>query len=176
MTTFGQTRSIYRFTAFILTFALASSCIDAIAEERGVSQTPPNIVIILIDDLGYADIGPFRAMAHKTPHLDQMAREGRTFTDFHSATAVCSASRAALLTGCYPERVSILGALSPTPSTASTLMKSRWPSFAAAADTLLPFTASGIWAIAGHSCRCSMASTSISACRTPMTCGRGIPS
>jgi len=77
------------------------------------ASRPPNIVIIFIDDMGYSDIGPFGATAYKTPHLDQMAKEGRVFTDFHSATAVCSASRAALLTGCYPERVSIRGALSP---------------------------------------------------------------
>ena len=73
----------------------------------------PNIVIIFIDDMGYADIGPFGAEGYETPNLDRMASEGRMFTDFHSATAVCSASRAALLTGCYPERVSISGALSP---------------------------------------------------------------
>jgi arylsulfatase A-like enzyme len=80
-------------------------------DQQAESSRPPNIVIIFIDDLGYADIGPFGATAYKTPHLDKMAAEGRIFTDFHSATAVCSASRAALLTGCYPERVSILGAL-----------------------------------------------------------------
>ena len=73
----------------------------------------PNIVVIFIDDMGYADIGPFGAAAYQTPNLDRMAAEGRKFTDFHAATAVCSASRAALLTGCYPERVSILGALRP---------------------------------------------------------------
>jgi arylsulfatase A len=73
----------------------------------------PNLVIIFIDDMGYSDIGPFGATAYPTPHLDRMASEGRKFTDFHSATAVCSASRAALMTGCYPERVSILGALRP---------------------------------------------------------------
>ncbi len=78
---------------------------------RDTTHRPPNIVIIFIDDMGYADIGPFGATACKTPHLDRMAKEGRVFTDFHSATAVCSASRAGLLTGCYPERVSILGAL-----------------------------------------------------------------
>ena len=74
---------------------------------------PPNMVIILIDDLGYADIGAFGCKAFATPHLDRMATEGKIFTDFHAATAVCSASRAALMTGCYPERVSILGALFP---------------------------------------------------------------
>ena len=76
-------------------------------------ETPPNLVVIFIDDMGYADIGPFGANAYATPNLDRMAAEGRKFTDFHSATAVCSAARAALLTGCYPERVSILGALGP---------------------------------------------------------------
>jgi len=73
----------------------------------------PNIVVIFIDDLGYADIGPFGATAYATPNLDRMAAEGRRFTDFHVGMAVCSASRAALLTGCYPERVSIIGALRP---------------------------------------------------------------
>ena len=73
----------------------------------------PNVVIIFIDDMGYADIGPFGATAYQTPNLDRMAAEGRVFSDFHAATAVCSASRAALLTGCYPERVGILGALFP---------------------------------------------------------------
>ena len=85
----------------------------AVAVDSKDAKRPPNIVIIFIDDLGYADIGPFGATAYKTPHLDGMAKEGRIFTDFHSATAVCSASRAGLMTGCYPERVSILGALRP---------------------------------------------------------------
>jgi arylsulfatase A-like enzyme len=80
---------------------------------RPNTDRPPNIVIIFIDDLGYGDIGAFGATAYKTPNLDRMAAEGRIFTDFHAATAVCSASRAALMTGCYPERVSILGALGP---------------------------------------------------------------
>jgi arylsulfatase A-like enzyme len=80
---------------------------------EGGSKRPPNVVIIFCDDLGYADIGPFGAKAYKTPNLDRMAAEGRIFTDFHSATAVCSASRIGLMTGCYPVRVSILGALNP---------------------------------------------------------------
>jgi arylsulfatase A-like enzyme len=83
------------------------------AAEPAAQEKLPNVVIIFIDDMGYADIGPFGAKAYKTPHLDRMATEGRVFTDFHAATAVCSASRVALMTGCYPERVSILGALGP---------------------------------------------------------------
>jgi arylsulfatase A-like enzyme len=73
----------------------------------------PNVVIIFIDDMGYADIGPFGAKAYPTPHLDRMAKEGRKFTDFYVTQAVCSASRAGLLTGCYNVRVGILGALGP---------------------------------------------------------------
>ncbi len=73
----------------------------------------PNIVVIFIDDMGYSDIGPFGCKDFPTPNLDRMAAEGRVFTDFQVAQAVCSASRAALLTGCYSNRVSILGALGP---------------------------------------------------------------
>jgi arylsulfatase A len=78
------------------------------AEER-----PPNVVIVFADDLGYGDLGCFGARGYTTPHLDRMAREGMRFTDFYAAQAVCSASRTALLTGCYPNRVGILGALGP---------------------------------------------------------------
>jgi arylsulfatase A-like enzyme len=72
----------------------------------------PNVVIIFCDDLAYSDIAPFGSKT-KTPNLSRFAREGMRFTDFYVAQAVCSASRAALLTGCYPNRVGILGALGP---------------------------------------------------------------
>lgn len=73
----------------------------------------PNIVIIFTDDQGYADVGVFGAKGFKTPHLDRLASQGRIFRNFHVAQAVCSASRAALLTGCYPNRIGIHGALGP---------------------------------------------------------------
>ena len=73
----------------------------------------PNVVIIFTDDQGYADVGVFGAKGFATPNLDRMAREGRRFTDWHAAQAVCSASRAGLLTGCYPNRIGIHGALPP---------------------------------------------------------------
>lgn len=81
--------------------------------ERSDAEKTPNIVVIFIDDLGYADIGPFGNPDYPTPNLDRMAAEGRRFTDFGASTAVCSASRAALLTGCYHRRVGISGALGP---------------------------------------------------------------
>ncbi len=73
----------------------------------------PNVVLILADDLGYADVGVYGAKGFATPHLDGLARAGMRFTDFHVAQAVCSASRAALLTGCYANRVGIEGAMEP---------------------------------------------------------------
>ena len=77
------------------------------------AERPPNVVVIFIDDMAYGDIGPFGAEGYETPHLDRMAREGMRFTDFVVPTAVCSASRAGLLTGCYHKRLSIHGALGP---------------------------------------------------------------
>jgi len=73
----------------------------------------PNIVIIFVDDQGYGDIGPFGAKGYSTPNLDRMAAEGCKFTNFHVPQPVCSASRAGLLTGCYPNRIGIHGALGP---------------------------------------------------------------
>ncbi|MCI0459580.1 MAG: sulfatase [Gemmataceae bacterium] len=73
----------------------------------------PNVIIIYADDLGYGDLGCYGAKKIKTPHLDRMAKRGIRFTDFYVAQAVCSASRAALMTGRYSNRVGILGALGP---------------------------------------------------------------
>jgi arylsulfatase A-like enzyme len=76
-------------------------------------KRPPNFVIIFADDLGYADVGCYGAKGFETPNLDEMAVQGVRFTDFYVPQAVCSASRAALLTGCYSNRVSVLHALMP---------------------------------------------------------------
>jgi arylsulfatase A-like enzyme len=74
----------------------------------------PNFVIILADDMGRGDLGCYGSTTIATPNLDRMAAEGMRFTDFYVPQAVCSASRAGLLTGCYPNRIGILGALGPT--------------------------------------------------------------
>ncbi len=78
---------------------------------------PPNFVLIYMDDMGYADPSCYGAPAGLTPNIDRMAREGMRFTNFYVAQAVCSASRAAMLTGCYSNRVGVLGALGPAEKT-----------------------------------------------------------
>lgn len=82
-------------------------------DSANAAEKLPNVVLIYTDDQGYGDVGVFGSKTLKTPNLDRMAHEGRRFTDFHVAQAVCSASRAALLTGCYPNRIGISGALGP---------------------------------------------------------------
>ena len=73
----------------------------------------PNIVLIFMDDMGYADIGTCGAKGYATPNLDRMAAEGIRFTDFYAASSVCSPSRASILTGCYAPRVGIPDVLAP---------------------------------------------------------------
>jgi arylsulfatase A len=86
--------------------------------DRSLGEGRPNVVIVFADDLGYADINSFsradRAHRPRTPNLDRMAAEGVRLTNFYVAQAVCSASRAALLTGSYSNRVGITGALNHT--------------------------------------------------------------
>lgn len=72
----------------------------------------PNFILILADDLGYGDIGPFGSIKNRTPNLDRMAREGLRLTSFYAAP-VCTPSRAQILTGCYAKRVSLPNVLSP---------------------------------------------------------------
>jgi arylsulfatase len=79
-------------------------------------KTPPNIVLIYCDDLGYGDIGPYGSKI-PTPNLDRLAAEGMRFTHFYSGNPVCSPSRAALLTGRYPVRAGVPRVLFPRDST-----------------------------------------------------------
>lgn len=92
---------------------MAALAVGSAPQAVAAKKKSPNVVLIFMDDMAYADIGPFGAKAYPTPHLDRMAKEGRKFTDFYVTQAVCSASRAGLLTGCYNVRVGIFGALGP---------------------------------------------------------------
>ena len=77
------------------------------------AQKQPNIIVILMDDMGYGDIGTQGAIGYETPNLDKMGNEGMRFTRFYSVQAVSGASRAGLLTGCYPNRIGFSGAPGP---------------------------------------------------------------
>lgn len=83
-------------------FILVSSC-------ENPKENPPNIILILADDLGYGDFGCYGAVKVQTPNIDKLAHEGRLFTDAHSTSAVCSPSRYGLLTGTYPVRRNFWG-------------------------------------------------------------------
>ena len=103
-----QRRPLALLALLAVVFSTMVASTTMAAEKR-----PPNIIIIFTDDQGYADVGVFGAKGFETPNLDRMAREGRMFTHWYAAQPVCSASRAGLLTGCYPNRIGIHGALGP---------------------------------------------------------------
>ncbi len=112
----------------VLFASLCSAAAFAPAAER-----LPNVVVIFADDQGYGDLSSYGANGYTTPNIDSLGRDGVRFTNFHVAQAVCSASRAALLTGSYSNRVGINGALGPqspiginaAETTLAEVMKSR---------------------------------------------------
>src|SRR4030042_1406964 len=107
-----------KFTKFIYLFLLSFLLFSCTKTDTRKGQSlknaeRPNFVIIYCDDLGYGDIGSFGATEIKTPNIDKMAAEGIKFTEFYSASPVCSPSRAALLTGRIPQRMGINGVFFP---------------------------------------------------------------
>src|SRR5687767_11076060 len=102
-----------RITFTVLAIALAAFSFSCVPIETRAADPPgkPNIVLLFTDDQGYGDVGCFGAKSFKTPNLDKLAAEGTRFTSFYVAQPVCTASRAALMTGCYSNRVSLFGAL-----------------------------------------------------------------
>src|SRR5688572_663937 len=87
-----------------LIFASACLVLPAVARDSGSS---PNIILIYADNFGYGDLGVYGSKHHRTPRIDRLAAEGIRFTDFYAASGVCTASRAALLTGSHPVRNSM---------------------------------------------------------------------
>lgn len=100
-------KNAFKSIVFAITVLLAFFSGQLTAQER------PNIIVIFTDDQGYGDLGSYGATGFETPNLDKLANEGMRFTSFYSGSAVCSPSRAALLTGCYPPRVGITKVLFP---------------------------------------------------------------
>ena len=92
--------------AWLLFIAFASSLL----------AKPPNVVLIMADDLGWGDLGCYGSTQNKTPRIDQLAKQGMRFEQFYVAQAVCTSSRCALLTGCYPNRLGLGGTALPPAS------------------------------------------------------------
>ncbi len=103
------TRSLTKAIPLLALAPGLASCSQADTEK----EERPNIVIIFLDDAGWADFQPFAETRYPTPNTRQLAEEGKAFHNFYVPQAICSASRAALLTGCYPERVGLFGAHIP---------------------------------------------------------------
>ncbi|MCF3651452.1 sulfatase family protein [Synoicihabitans lomoniglobus] len=96
-----------------LAATMAALVFAALAGAAESDLSNPNVIVIYTDDLGYGDVGCFGATDIQTPHIDRMAREGIRFTDFYSASSVCTPSRAALLTGRFAQRMGIVGVFFP---------------------------------------------------------------
>jgi len=97
--------------ALILIAAAFLIAFKIIPDSKTFQNKPPNVVIIFMDDMGYGDPVCYGGGPYKTPNIDALAMQGMRYTNFYAAQAVCSASRSGLLTGCYPTRIGIYGAL-----------------------------------------------------------------
>jgi len=93
---------------------MLSNVADAHTNEKPTEQQP-NVIIVFIDDFGYGDLGCYGNTVHRTPVIDQMAREGMRFTDFYVTSGVSTPSRSSLMTGCYSQRISMHVNANPTP-------------------------------------------------------------
>jgi arylsulfatase len=101
-------------TIFVTTASCTTGLQTAACAPPKKGETPkPNIIVILTDDQGYTDVGCYGAHGFRTPNADRMAREGMRFTDFYAASSLSTPSRAALLTGCYAQRVGMSAVLFP---------------------------------------------------------------
>ncbi len=101
---------------FAFLFIVTCLPILTISQTKPSAQSP-NVILFFLDDMGYGDLSVTGALGYVTPNIDRMAMEGSRFTNFMATQAVCTASRASLLTGCYPNRIGISGALGPSSAT-----------------------------------------------------------
>ncbi len=106
-------KQIAAFTSITLLLFAVVFLIASGKKENPLSASP-NVIFILMDDMGYGDLECYGGYPYHTANINSLANGGMRFTNFYAAQAVCSASRSAFLTGCYPNRIGISGALSPS--------------------------------------------------------------
>ena len=97
----------------LLTVLLCLSFLMGCGTAESLKNNKPNVVIIFLDDSGWSDFEPFGQKRIKTPNVNRLAQEGVVYRNFYVPQAICSASRAALLTGCYPGRTKVFNAHAP---------------------------------------------------------------
>jgi len=116
---------------FLKILSLSSVALALSCHKDLFTYKPPNFVVILMDDAGWADFKPFGNPDYPTPNVQKLAKEGCSFHNFYVPQAICSASRASLLTGCYPGRTGVFSAHGPN-------ARGLDPKFATIAETLKP--------------------------------------
>lgn len=114
----GRFRSLHGALVILWTSCALLLCRSGLSNDRTTTSLTsksqrPNVVLVLTDDLGYSDIGCYGARKVKTPHIDRLAADGVRFTHFHTAASICSPSRAAFLTGAYPQRAGLYMGINP---------------------------------------------------------------
>lgn len=95
---------VHQFILFVCSLWLLTSCSQQASEEAKTAERP-NILLILADDLGWSQLGCYGGAAYRTPNIDQLAAEGMRFTQAYAAAAVCSPTRAAIMSGQHPARL-----------------------------------------------------------------------
>ena len=111
----SHTFNLFILVIFISVTYFLLSINVAVAQSQQAKK--PNIVLIFMDDMGYGDVDSYGGIDYETPNIDGLAANGMRFTNFYAAQPICTASRAALLTGCYPNRIGISGVLFPQSKT-----------------------------------------------------------
>lgn len=120
-----RSRTIVRLSVLALALGFGAPLVAAdpdpprIVDKPGQEPAHPNVVLILLDDLGWADLGCYSSKFHRTPNVDRLASQGMRFTDAYAACPVCSPSRAAIMTGLYPARLHITTFLPGRPDMSS---------------------------------------------------------
>ena len=136
-----------------------------------MQQSHTNFVLINLDDVGYGDFSYNGAYGYETPNIDKLASEGMQFTHFLAAQPISGASRAGLLTGCYPNRIGFHGAPGPNSRYGIAEEEMTIGEVLKQGDYSTAISENGISATRISSFLFRMDSMSITACHIPMTCG-----
>ncbi|HTE22962.1 sulfatase-like hydrolase/transferase [Flavitalea sp.] len=166
-----------RYLSLIILISLTAFSVDKLkkneitVEKSSGVKGDPNVIIIFMDDMGYGDPVCYGGGPYQTPNIDALAAQGIRFTNFYAAQAVCTASRSALMTGCYPTRIGISGAinhsskiaLNPEEQTIAELLKLKGYKTA--------MVGKWHWAIKSLFCLCKMVLMSSTVCLIQTICG-----